>query len=81
MISARRVRTVLAWLLRSPLARLVGPSMLLLDRSGRRSYVPLLYAPAGVVRQTHRTPFPTEKPIDRHLTQPPPRLINITGRS
>ena len=23
-----------------------------------------------VVRQTHRTPFPTKKPIDRHLVQP-----------
>jgi len=33
-----------------------------------------------VVRQTHRTPFPTKKPIDRHLVQPPPDLINIVGR-
>ena len=33
-----------------------------------------------VVRQTHRTPFPTKKPIDRHLIQPPPDLINIKIR-
>ena len=34
-----------------------------------------------VVRRTHRTPFPAKKPIDRHLVQPPPDLINIVGRA
>jgi hypothetical protein len=34
-----------------------------------------------VVRRTHRTPFPAKKPIDRHLTQPPPDVINIVHRS
>ncbi|TML96759.1 MAG: hypothetical protein E6G05_14510 [Actinobacteria bacterium] len=34
-----------------------------------------------VVRRTHRTPFPAKKPIDRHLIQPPPDLINIVHRS
>lgn len=35
----------------------------------------------SVVRRTHRTPFPAKKPIDRHLIQPPPDLINILRRS
>jgi hypothetical protein len=47
MISARRVRAVVAWLLRSPLARLLGQSMLLLELRGRRSRIPLQYAPVG----------------------------------
>jgi len=34
-----------------------------------------------VVRRTHRTPFAAKKPIDRHLVQQPPDLINIVGRA
>ena len=34
-----------------------------------------------VVRRTQRTPFPAKKPIDRHLTDPPPTIVTILTRT
>ncbi|WP_431419636.1 hypothetical protein, partial [Actinokineospora sp.] len=34
-----------------------------------------------VVRRTQRTPFPSKKPIDKHLTGPPPTVVTILTRT
>jgi hypothetical protein len=34
-----------------------------------------------VVRRTQRTPFPSKKPIDRHLTDPPPTIVTVLTRT
>ncbi|CAI7979537.1 conserved hypothetical protein [Frankia sp. Hr75.2] len=34
-----------------------------------------------VVRRANRTPFPAKKPIDRHLTGPPPSVVTVLTRT
>ncbi|WP_322769265.1 hypothetical protein [Frankia sp. Cr1] len=34
-----------------------------------------------VVRRTTRTPFPAKKPVDKHLTGPPPTVVTVLIRT